>query len=61
MIDALIRVSLVGIAILRIDIRVVVASIDTCLSFAEACNRLGITVGPECDLQGRILPAAPAT
>ncbi|NED72327.1 gas vesicle protein, partial [Streptomyces sp. SID9944] len=35
-IDAFIRVSLVGIEILKIDIRIVVASVDTYLRFAEA-------------------------
>ncbi|MEV8100758.1 gas vesicle protein GvpJ, partial [Kitasatospora sp. NPDC085879] len=38
-IDVFIRVSLVGIEILKIDIRIVVASVDTYLRFAEACNR----------------------
>ncbi|WP_407675317.1 gas vesicle structural protein GvpA [Peterkaempfera griseoplana] len=41
-IDAFVRVSLVGIEILRIDARVVVASVDTYLRFAEACNRLDL-------------------
>lgn len=41
-IDAFVRVSLVGIEILRIDVRVVVASVDTYLRFAEACNRLDL-------------------
>ncbi|MEU9482272.1 gas vesicle protein GvpJ [Streptomyces decoyicus] len=41
-IDVFIRVSLVGIEILKIDIRVVVASVDTYLRFAEACNRLDL-------------------
>jgi hypothetical protein len=45
-IDAFIRVSLVGIEILKIDIRVVVASVDTYLRFAEACNRLDLESGP---------------
>ncbi|CAM5353938.1 putative gas vesicle structural protein 1 [Streptomyces spiroverticillatus] len=44
-IDAFIRVSLVGIEILKIDIRVVVASVDTYLRFAEACNRLDLETG----------------
>ncbi len=34
-IDAFVRVSLVGIEILKIDVRVVVASVDTYLRFAE--------------------------
>jgi len=48
-IDAFIRVSLVGIEILKIDIRVVVASVDTYLRFAEACNRLDLEAGPRKD------------
>ena len=42
-IDAYVRVSLVGIEILTIDARVVVASVETYLKFAEAANRLDIT------------------
>jgi hypothetical protein len=41
-IDAFVRVSLVGIELLRVDVRVVVASVDTYLRFAEACNRLDL-------------------
>jgi len=44
-IDAFIRVSLVGIEILKIDVRVVIASVDTYLRFAEACNRLDLEAG----------------
>jgi hypothetical protein len=42
-IDAYVRVSLVGIELLTIDARVVVASVDTYLRFAEAVNRLDIS------------------
>lgn len=42
-IDAYIRVSLVGIEILTIDARIVIASVDTYLRFAEATNRLDLT------------------
>ncbi|UNS96186.1 gas vesicle structural protein GvpA [Streptomyces tubbatahanensis] len=48
-IDAFVRVSLVGIEILKIDVRVVVASVDTYLKFAEACNRLDLEAGPRKD------------
>ncbi|MFE1802921.1 MULTISPECIES: gas vesicle structural protein GvpA [unclassified Streptomyces] len=48
-IDAFIRVSLVGIEILKIDIRVVIASVDTYLRFAEACNRLDLEAGNKRD------------
>jgi len=41
-IDAYVRVSLVGIEILTIDARIVVASVDTYLRFAEATNRLDL-------------------
>lgn len=39
-IDAYVRVSLLGIELLTVDARVVVASVDTYLRFAEATNRL---------------------
>ena len=42
-IDAYVRVSLVGIELITIDARVVVASVDTYLRFAEAVNRLDIS------------------
>ncbi|ARQ71547.1 gas vesicle protein GvpJ [Streptomyces marincola] len=48
-IDAFVRVSLVGIEILKVDVRVVVASVDTYLRFAEACNRLDLEAGPKKD------------
>ena len=41
-IDAYVRVSLVGIELLTVDARVVVASVDTYLRFAEAANRLDL-------------------
>ena len=41
-IDAYVRVSLIGIEILTIDARIVVASVDTYLRFAEAVGRLNI-------------------
>ena len=48
-IDAFVRVSVVGIELLTIDARIVVASVDTYLRFAEAVNRLDLP-------QGRGLP-----
>ena len=39
-IDAFVRVSLVGIEILTVDLRVVIASVDTYLRYAEAVQRL---------------------
>ncbi len=52
-IDAYVRVSLVGIELLTIDARVVGASVDTYLRFAEAVNRLDISHDKE-DLPGLI-------
>ncbi|MGW4197791.1 gas vesicle structural protein GvpA [Streptomyces sp. NPDC005004] len=50
-IDVFVRVSLVGIEILKIDARVVVASVDTYLRFAEACNRLDLESGRKAPAQ----------
>jgi gas vesicle structural protein len=41
-IDIYLRVSLVGIELLTVDARIVVASVDTYLRFAEAVGRLNI-------------------
>lgn len=41
-IDAFVKVSLVGIELITIDARIVVASVDTYLRFAEATNRLDL-------------------
>jgi hypothetical protein len=41
-IDAYVRVSLVGIELLTIDARIIIASVDTYLRFAEATNRLDL-------------------
>src|SRR5438105_15026879 len=46
-IDAYIRVSLVGIELVTVDLRVVVASVDTYLRFAEAVNRLDLRAADE--------------
>jgi hypothetical protein len=48
-IDAFVRVSLVGIELLTIDARVVIAGVDTYLHFAEAVNRLDLA---ETELSG---------
>jgi gas vesicle structural protein len=42
-IDVYVRVSLVGIELLTIDARIVIASVDTYLRFADAVNRLDLT------------------
>jgi gas vesicle structural protein len=41
-IDAYVRVAVIGIEILTIDARIVIASVDTYLRFAEAVNRLDL-------------------
>src|SRR4051794_10626832 len=41
-IDAYVRVSLVGIELVTIDARIAIASVDTYLRFAEATNRLDL-------------------
>ncbi|MFF0791848.1 gas vesicle protein GvpJ [Streptomyces spiralis] len=51
-IDVFVRVSLVGIEILKVDARIVVASVDTYLRFAEACNRLDL----EYDARSKTVP-----
>lgn len=50
-IDAFVRVSLVGIEVITIDARIVIASVDTYLRFAEATNRLDLA-----QTGGRALP-----
>jgi hypothetical protein len=41
-IDAFVRVSLVGIELLTVDARIVVASVDTYLRYAEAAGRVNL-------------------
>lgn len=41
-IDAYVRLSAIGIELLTLDARVVIASVDTYLRFAEAVNRLDL-------------------
>jgi gas vesicle structural protein len=45
--DAYVRVSLIGIEILTIDARIVIASVDTYLRFAEAVGRLNLAEADE--------------
>src|SRR5919206_1517809 len=51
-IDVFARVSVVGIEVLRVDARVVVAGVDTYLRFAEAASRLGIGASEPAGLPG---------
>jgi hypothetical protein len=41
-IDAFVRVAVIGIELITIDARIVIASVDTYLRFAEAVNRLDL-------------------
>jgi gas vesicle structural protein len=41
-IDAFVRISVIGIELITIDARIVIASVDTYLRFAEAVNRLDL-------------------
>ena len=43
MIDAYIRIAVIGIELITIDARIVIASVDTYLRFAEQVNRLDLT------------------
>src|SRR5690242_6967148 len=42
-IDAYVRIAVIGIELITIDARTVIASVDTYLRFAEAVNRLDLT------------------
>jgi gas vesicle structural protein len=46
-IDAYVRVSLIGIELITIDARIVIASVDTYLRFAEAVGRMDIAAEDE--------------
>jgi len=60
-IDIYVRVSLIGIEILTIDARIVIASVDTYLRFAEAVNRLDIaSADDKTDLPGMVEGASGA-
>ena len=49
-IDAYVRVALAGIEILTVDARIVIASVDTYLRFAEAVNRLDLRENDDADV-----------
>lgn len=46
-IDALVRISLVGIDLITVEARVVVASIDTYLKYADAVGLTGLVSRPQ--------------
>jgi hypothetical protein len=54
-VDIYLRVALVGIELLTVDARIVIASVDTYLRFAEAVNRMDLTqVGEHETLPGLV-------
>lgn len=46
-VDAFVRVSLVGIELLTVEARVVVASVDTYLKYAERIHEIGLVAAPK--------------
>lgn len=48
-IDAYVRVAVIGIELVTIDARIVIASVDTYLRFAEAANRLDLQPQEQAD------------
>jgi hypothetical protein len=51
-VDAYVRVAALGIEVLTIDARIVIASVDTYLHYAEAVNRLDLTETETKGIQG---------
>jgi gas vesicle structural protein len=50
-IDAYVRISLAGIELLTLDVRIVIASVDTYLRFAEAVGRLDVEATHETPIE----------
>jgi hypothetical protein len=59
-IDIFVRVSLIGIEVVTIDARVVVASVDTYLRFAERANRLNMEASRKPGIPDLIMGVAAA-
>jgi len=53
-IDAWVRISLVGIDLITVEARVVVASIDTYLKYADAVGLMGIVSRPQLPAVGQL-------
>ena len=49
-IDAYVRIAVIGIELITIDARIVIASVDTYLRFAEAVNRLDLSESGGADI-----------
>lgn len=50
-IDAWVRISLVGIDLITVEARVVVASIDTYLKYADAVGMMGLVARPQLTME----------
>ena len=57
-IDIYLRVSLVGIELVTVDARIVIASVDTYLRFAEAVNRLDLREEDESESVPELMESA---
>jgi hypothetical protein len=58
-IDAWVRISLVGIDLITVEARVVVASIDTYLKYADAVGLTGIVARPQAALTTTVVEEEP--
>lgn len=58
-IDAWVRISLVGIDLITVEARVVIASIDTYLKYAEAVGITSSVARPQVGAAGETLSTAP--
>jgi gas vesicle structural protein len=58
-IDAWVRISLVGIDLITVEARVVVASIDTYLKYADAVGMMGLVARPQMEAPPEELPGEP--
>jgi hypothetical protein len=56
-IDAWIRVSIVGLEILTVEARVLIASVDTYLRYADAISKLGLATAPKRLVDDHALPS----
>jgi hypothetical protein len=63
-IDAWVRISLVGIDLITVEARVVVASIDTYLKYADAVGLVGLVAKPQIEAglpEAEVIETRPAT
>ncbi len=60
-IDAWVRISLVGIDLITVEARVVVASIDTYLKYADAVGLTGLVSRPQLAEETEVVPVETTT